>query len=197
MLEKLKGRLAPVYFLREPLLRYPILVGLLLALYAPNSVLDDYPFLKPFTQFMGTILPPIQYYAEKSKFPQVTELYFALMWLFAPLHFYFLNQDFHEQRFEWARKWKLKELTPPYRGFKQYAHRVFIVLILMPALIIFYLFYNKGYDFNLLPINSSRVMLGLFGFWFAGAAAFAMLQYEHQQLKKLLLEIRLKFSRGV
>lgn len=196
MLERLKKQIEPIYFVREPLLRYPILGGLLIALFASESILNDIPALKLFTQFMSTIFPPIQYYAAKSKFPQVTELYFAFMWLFAPLHFYFLNADFQSQRFRWAMKWKQREFDQPYRGFWQFAHRILFIGVLIPGLIVFFFFYNNGYDFNLLPINSSRIALGLFGFWFAGAMGFVLLQYEYHQMKKLLSELRLKFTKG-
>lgn len=196
MSEYLKNKIGPIYFLREPILRYSILAGLLIALYAPENILDQLPVLKPFTQLMSTIFPPIEYYALKSKFPQVSELYFSLMWVFSPLHFYYLNADFRAQRFEWARKWKRIEFDVPYHGFKQYANRIFITVFLMPVLIIVGLFYNKGYDFNLLPINSSRTALGLFGFWFAGAGSFALLLYEYHQLRKLSSEIKSKFARG-
>jgi len=61
---------------------------------------------------------------------------------------------------------------------------------------VFFIDPNKGYDFNLLPINSSRLALGIFGFWFAGGMAFVMICYEYHQLKKLLTEIKSKFVQG-
>ena len=49
----------------------------------PTNLLSVYPSLKHFTQFMASIFPNISVYAQKSKWPEVTEFYFSYMWIVA------------------------------------------------------------------------------------------------------------------
>ena len=47
----------------------------------PTNILSVYPSLKHFTQFMASLFPNISVYAQKSKWPEVTEFYFSYMWI--------------------------------------------------------------------------------------------------------------------
>ena len=49
----------------------------------PTNILSVYPSLKHFTQFMASLFPNISIYAQKSKWPEVTEFYFSYMWIVA------------------------------------------------------------------------------------------------------------------
>lgn len=52
-----------------------------------------------------------------------------------------------------------------------------LLVILMGVLVYFSLFINTGYDFNLLPLHSSRKALGLGGWLVAGGAQGQLLAW--------------------
>lgn len=117
---------------------------------------------------MKALFPPIGHYAEKSSFPQVSAVYFSVMWLFAPLHFLYLKRQLEAQE---------DLLRTDVRGWLGRIGQFAIGVVLLPLLGLFALFVNPGFDFNLLPVNSSRLALGVAGFIFAGAGGFALLAF--------------------
>jgi hypothetical protein len=62
---------------------YFFIIASLVIFVIPTNILSVYPSLKSFTQFMATIFPNINVYAQRSKWSEVTELYFSYMWIVA------------------------------------------------------------------------------------------------------------------
>ena len=133
------------------------LMGALVAWFAPLDVLDQSAALRSFTELMGQIFPPVVGYKKSSKFPQVSALYFSLMFLLGPIWFWkHLSISRHTVRQPSGKIWSLPRPL-----------RVPLVILLGGALFIglpaFQLFLNPGYDFHVMSISSSRPSLGIWG----------------------------------
>lgn len=68
----------------EDVLIKPLYVSLVLSsiiFWLPKDILSQYPSLRYFTEFMGSIFPNILIYSQASKVPELTEFYFSYMWI--------------------------------------------------------------------------------------------------------------------
>lgn len=167
-------------FYRSPLIWGSHLLGALIAWFAPDNVLSVWPFLKSLTGPIDTVFPIVGNYASRSQFPEVTELYFAVMSIVAPLWAYRAWQNprfmFNQQEFE-------KRVVRNGLPFIIFAW--FVVALFFPLLALFGLFVNPGYDFNVMPINRSRLALGFFGPVFS-VSAWLMLAFSVAQATNLI-----------
>lgn len=155
-----------------------IIVGFFIAQFASESILDKYYYLQSITLKLKSIFPPIAGYAAKSKFPQVSELYFSYMWLISPVCFWASVQLVRNN--EGLKSWKPKTWGEQIN--------VFIVGVLLFSLLGYFTFFiNPGYDYNLLPINSSRLALGMFGYIFSGSGGAFLLAGAYCFIEKLIL----------
>lgn len=64
----------------DKVMNFSIIASLAIFL-IPTNLLSVYPSLKNFTEFMATLFPNISIYAQRSKWPEVTEFYFSYMWI--------------------------------------------------------------------------------------------------------------------
>lgn len=144
----------------------PVIAGFFLALLLPSHVLSEYPMLREITGAVKSVFAPISGYAQRSRFPQVAECYFTFMWLLAPYYFWVALVAVRNN--EGMIGWKPKSLRERLSVFS-------VGVGLIGLLGLFVLFFNPGFDFNLLPINSSRVALGLVGWAFSGSGGAFLL----------------------
>jgi len=146
-----------IEFYRNPWIWGTHLIGALVAWFAPLDVLDQSAALRSFTDLMGGIFPTVVGYKKSSKFPQVSALYFSLMFVLGPIWFWkTLSISRRTVRQPSGKIWSLPRPL-----------RVPVVLLLGGALFIglpaFQLFFNPGYDLHVMPISSSRLSLGIWG----------------------------------
>lgn len=151
------------YFVKRPVVALALCGLAAIAWYSPANIRDAFSWQEPFTKLLATIFPPIAAYASKSAFPAATALYMAFAFLLFPLHFFYalseLRTNNKERWFE--RLWNIQSM-------RDMLSRFFLIPI-VTLLALFGLFLNPGYDFNLLPLNSSRAALALGGWLIAGA----------------------------
>jgi hypothetical protein len=147
-------------FYRNPWIWGTHLMGALVAWFAPLDVLDQSAALRSFTDLMGEIFPPVVGYKKSSKFPQVTALYFSLMFLLGPI---WLWKGLTKLQYALIR-----EDAPMWKR-PRFVRASFVIVVwglVWPGLALFGLFFNPGYDFHVVPINSSRFALGMWGVFF-------------------------------
>jgi len=149
-----------IEFYRNPWIWGTHLIGALVAWFAPLDVLDQSAALRSFTDLMGGIFPTVVGYKKSSKFPQVSALYFSLMFLLGPIWLWkSLTTLRHTLLRAEARIWTLP------RFVRAPLVIVFSGLIFV-GLALASFFLNPGYDFHVMPINSSRFALGIWGVFF-------------------------------
>lgn len=150
------------YFLVQPAITLPLLVSGLFALHAPQEWVSSTYWPTKALNFIAYIFPPISNYAERSNFPAITQAYMAFTFLLFPLHTWFTYKELSTSSKEpWFNN--LWEIDSSWAFIKR------MVLAMLVGLIVYFsLFVNPGYDFNLMPLNSSRAALGFGGWIVAG-----------------------------
>lgn len=136
------------------------IVGALIAWFAPVDVFGQYPVLRSLASIAGDISPVVNSAAKKSAFPEVAELYFAVMYISIPMRVFDGVRIFYLER-----NYTLEKIRASLRG-----------RILVSFLLIFFfgfgvvalLFGRPYYEINIMPISQSRIWLGLIGPIFAG-----------------------------
>lgn len=82
--DKVKGVLGTRWNAALRLYLWFAVLGIILALLTPTKILSMLPPLKGLTSFMTSIVPSIDRVTAVSSFPEVTKLYFSLMWIALP-----------------------------------------------------------------------------------------------------------------
>jgi hypothetical protein len=157
-----KPKMKRPYFLVKPAIVLPLGGAFFLALHAQQEWATSAYWPTSALAFISALFPPISGYAGKSLFPGVTQMYMAFTFLLMPLHAWYTYQELSTLNSEpWFKNlWSLDSTWA-------FVKRVGLVLV-MSAIVLFCLFVNPGYDFNLMPLNSSRLALGLGGWIVAG-----------------------------
>lgn len=153
-------------------------VGVALAVGAPDDVLTRFPLLGELTGAMKRMLPIIANTAAKSSFPQVTELYLAISWLLAPLALVHEAAKFRLAKApDIRRSIEMMNRRPTWRRW--FAGMLLQVMLIGGLYIVIFLM--PGDDYVLTPYNSSRTALGMIAWLlpggFAPAGAFGGLIY--------------------
>lgn len=155
------------YYRHCPVMMMLHIVGVLIAWIAPIDVLTRYPALRSLVLFIGEIFPVVNSAVERSTFPEVTGLYFSVMYASMPL------RVFDGVRFAYfERNYTLGKIRASMRSRIE-------VSIFIPFLLCFGVvaltFGRPYYEINVFPISESRFLLGLVGPIFAGGMeAFGM-----------------------
>lgn len=154
------------YLICEPLIYVPIVLAALLAWFAPLDIMDRMPQVKQLTGLLRSAFPAMDAYVRKSSFPQVTEIYFAVMALHAPFHVPFIYKDYRQRLAMFRANW--------HKAVVGRLATVLCAFFMFPAFAVFAVLVNPGYDLAWMPINSERWALGLCGWFLAGAGAVLM-----------------------
>jgi hypothetical protein len=160
-----------LYLIREPLVALPLLCGFVLSLTVPADVLDPHPRLNALTAWTVSLFPATRAYVDQSMFPGVAQLYFALMILHSPIHLPFLVR-LARRDFELAARTKWKDAA-----LLRLMLLSAVLVLLLPGLAYFALVVNPGMELAWMPMSSQRWALGVFGWFFAGFGALAMMTY--------------------
>ena len=176
----------PFYLFRQPAAITIYVIGLAIAVFAPLDIMDRLPWMRVLSVPLSELFPPIYYYAKKSYFPQVTELYFTVMWLLSPPTLYWVWRWFPEV----ARISKEDLRSPIKFAFRYFFFLVVGVIIVIPALIIMTWFLNEGYEFIWMPVKSSRWALGIFGYFLAGVGGWWLFALELKLIQKIFRDIK-------
>lgn len=155
------------YLFHSPVIYVPILLGALIAWFAPQDVLERVPALQALVDAVRRVYLPLQRYAGKSSFPQVTALYFSLMVLHAPLHAIYIGREF-ARTFE-SRRAKVLASPETARVAAWITN-----LVLLPFAVIYSLYWDPGRVLAVTPLHDSRFALGVVGWLYAGGAAFML-----------------------
>lgn len=169
---------------RNPFILFSHLAGALIAIFAPADILSAVPSLKAFANLVNNIFPVVGNFASRSKFPQISELYFAFMMCFLPA-------------------WYLGSLTairildadhriPDDQSSLSLIARLALLAVMVFGAIATFCFINPGYDFNLMPINRSRIALAVFGPVFAAGTSGYLLAALVYVTQKIFAHISLR-----
>jgi len=157
-----RGLSAISAFARNPIIAIPYLMSCALAFLLPDDALDRWSALKAWAAYIEQYVPILANYAGQSAFPQVTAAYFSIVLAMTPAFFWvalttpgFLvdSEKLNRRRAEWGLFYELM---------------AWMGVPLLLFLAYFGVAINPGYDFNVMPINRSRIALALFGPLFAG-----------------------------
>lgn len=164
------------YFLTKPAILLPLFGAFFFALQAPQSWATSEYWPTSALAFISAVFPPISGYTKNSAFPEVTQMYMAFTFLLMPLHAWYTYQELSTPNSEpWFKNlWSLASTWA-------FITRVCLVLVVV-ATTSFCLFINPGYDFNLMPLNSSRLALGMGGWIVAGGIQGACLAWVYCNL---------------
>jgi hypothetical protein len=170
------------YIFRHRSIYVPIAIGALVAWVSPLDVMDRLSFLKPLAHSMAEVFPPMAMYVAVSDFPQVTELYFLLMFLHAPLHAAFAWED--------ARPWRNVRAKIWNSGLAGKGKLLIQASVLGPGMAFFLLLFDPGRAvvITILPIHSSRSVLGLIGWLSAGALACMLASFSGLIIAELMYD---------
>jgi len=132
------------------------LLTISIAWLVPPDILERYQLLEVLANITAQVFPMVDGYGQKSAFPGVSKLYFALILVIAPIWVWRLLVD--------------ASLAADREAFVRHLSESRLrLLLLIPFAIVqllvgvFLLFFNPGIQFNVMPINDSRLALGVFG----------------------------------
>jgi hypothetical protein len=173
----------PLGLMRHPLIAIPYALSILLALLVPEDAFSKWSWAKAWFDLVAQFVPIVGNYARRSAFPEAAGLYFAIVVvLMAPcilMAAITTRGLFDEQAIRSVRV----------RRGLLYEVPAWLMALLFLFLAYFCVAINPGYDFNLMPINRSRIALALFGPLFAGGISAVCLA-AGMKLSQLLLRRR-------
>lgn len=157
-----RGLSAISAFARNPIIAIPYLMSCALAFLLPDDALDRWSALKAWAAYIEQYVPIVANYAGQSAFPQVTAAYFLIVLAMTPAFFWvaLTTPGFL------VDSEKVNRLRNKFGVFYQVIAWIGVAFLLFLAY--FGVAINPGYDFNVMPINRSRIALALFGPLFAG-----------------------------
>ncbi|MBR8415009.1 hypothetical protein KDW09_30055 [Burkholderia cenocepacia] len=139
------------------------LSGVAIAWFTPDDALSRWPFLKMAVANVGEIFPLLPEAVKKSRFPDVTALYFFLMLIAIPVRLSVAIRFCYSYR---------PQIENGYSKISIAKKIYLIVVVLMFMCMGFHSILVEGYfyEWNFVAISRSRIWLGLIGPFFAGGA---------------------------
>ncbi len=139
------------------------LSGVAIAWFAPDDALTRWPFMKMAVANVGEVFPLLPEAVKKSKFPDVTALYFFLMLVAIPMR---LSVGI---RFCYSYRYRVEGGYSKISIVKK-IYSIVVVLVFMCMGFNSILVEGYFYEWNFVAISRSRIWLGLIGPFFAGGA---------------------------
>lgn len=135
-------------FLTHPASLLVLTVSLFLGVVVPEDMFGS-QFLTSLSAEARQHLPVARIYETKSNFPSISLLYFAVMPFVSPFIFFWSRSEV---------KSRAEDLREIYWVRPRVFYKNFLILLVsfVWSVPVFYL-WNRGYDFEILPINSSRL----------------------------------------
>ena len=138
---------------------------------SPDDVLTRYSVLATFVHWLGTWIRPVVHYQQLSQFPQITGVYFSIMFLVTPIILFYSP--------------KMKRLVFRYgeAGFIERPIRFCVGAIMLCLFCIlsipFFYIWNRAEDefFPFLHIGSSKFSLAIVGWVAAGGGAWVIISH--------------------
>ena len=150
------------YFLVKPAVVLPLLAAGAFAVHAPIEWTASPYWPTAVLNIFSYIFPPISGYAGSSKFPEITRMYMSLTFLLMPLQGWYTYLELSTSTNEsWFKN--LWNIESNWALVKRAA-----LVAAVGAVTYFALLVNPGYDFNLMPLNTSRNALAVGGWIVAG-----------------------------
>ncbi|ACA94129.1 hypothetical protein Bcenmc03_4999 [Burkholderia orbicola MC0-3] len=149
------------FYRRSPVLMALHFAGALIAWFAPDDALKRWPMLKPAVTAIGEVFPLLPKAIEKSLFPDVTALYFALVLAAVPIRI------FEGFRLCYAER---KEIVAGYFGYswKRKICAFMVAILFLCGSVFLLIFHGQYFDWNFMSVGRSRFWLGVVGPLFAG-----------------------------
>lgn len=140
-------------FFLHPATLAPLVIGWVVALFAPDDILEKVSALKGFAEFMSILVPVLPAYASHSAFPEPTLLFFAILWFPFPF-----------QVFSFYRTVKKRQEAVLVEHWKTMRLKVSLIWPMVFALGMGGMFYfAKDPSFCQGCVNSSRIGMALIG----------------------------------
>ena len=139
------------------------LSGVVIAWFAPDDALTRWPLLKIAVTDVGEIFPLLPEAVKKSRFPDVTALYFLLMLVAVPMRLWVAIRFCYSYRSQIENGYSKISLV-------RKIYSIFVVLIFMCVGFSSILVDGYFFEWNFVAISRSRMWLGLIGPLFAGGA---------------------------
>ncbi|EKS9889150.1 hypothetical protein BTK96_006202 [Burkholderia pyrrocinia] len=139
------------------------LSGVVIAWFAPDDALTRWPLLKIAVTDVGEIFPLLPEAVKKSRFPDVTALYFLLMLVAVPMRLWVAIRFCYSYRSRIENGYSKISLV-------RKIYSIFVVLIFMCVGFSSILVDGYFFEWNFVAISRSRMWLGLIGPLFAGGA---------------------------
>lgn len=147
----------------SPVLLALHLSGVVIAWFAPDDALTRWPLLKIAVTDVGEIFPLLPEAVKKSRFPDVTALYFLLMLVAVPMRLWVAIRFCYSYRSRIENGYsKISRVRKIYSFF--------VALIFMCVGFSSILVDGYFFEWNFVAISRSRMWLGLIGPLFAGGA---------------------------
>jgi hypothetical protein len=141
-----------------------------LVVFTPDDVLNRHAALGSFVDVVAEWLPPVAAHQRVSEFPQVTGLYFSIMFFVTPVILAYSG---------YMRRLVFKNSNEFDRKPMRYcisAITCFIFCMFSPPFL--YIWNDARYEFfPSIPIRSSKISLGAVGWFSAGGAAWVMISH--------------------
>lgn len=149
-----------------------VILGLSVAIVAftPDDILSRQPVLATFVETVTDLIPPISAYQRVSAFPELSALYFSVMFLATP---FLLIYSWRTRRYAL----QCIETAANERPFVWYMAAILSTAFCFAMPPVLYIWANGSEFFPLMPMRSSKVSLALFGWVAAGGVGWLLLPH--------------------
>jgi uncharacterized membrane protein len=149
----------------------PWLLGLMVALLASESVLSQSAPLRGYVRAVSGLVPSVGRSGSFSEFPEVTTLYYAVLWPFVPAFAYRIAVSLRANDGLVIKRDSLLFRRPV-------TIKIILALLGLNALLItlsaYAVIFDDGRDVFSTVFNTSRIFLGAFGILFPFFVAFSL-----------------------
>lgn len=144
--------------------------GIAIVALSPNDVLTRCPALREFVYFISRVIPPVEAYQKVSNFPEVSGLYFSVMFCVTPLL----------TLYAWkTRRYAIEgiEIASKRRPTMWVVAALMSIPFCMSMPLLLYVLANGSEIFPLMPMRSSKTSLAVFGWAAAGGVAWVLVPH--------------------
>ncbi|NLW35787.1 MAG: hypothetical protein GXY80_09945 [Syntrophorhabdus aromaticivorans] len=132
------------------------LVGVLLILSIPKTILDESHLLAVIAQYVSEVVPSIDQWVARSSFPQITKVFFAYCWLSMPFQIMIIVRHKPSESHS-IQKWTAKPATRYWRSFLLFSSTGIIFLLY------FYFALPEEESCTWLCVHLTKIVQGTYG----------------------------------